>query len=100
MPFWVGGKSSSTGTPMASTCGAVDVELLGCLLVLGSRIAAYLLKQRLSRARARTKVQRMPRDDLQLTHAPSVEVGMLIRRPPGDVFQSLVDPAITARFWF
>jgi uncharacterized protein YndB with AHSA1/START domain len=42
----------------------------------------------------------MPVDDLQLTHAPSVEVGMLIRRPPGDVFQALVDPAITTRFWF
>jgi uncharacterized protein YndB with AHSA1/START domain len=25
---------------------------------------------------------------------------MLIRRPPGDVFQALVDPAITTRFWF
>lgn len=42
----------------------------------------------------------MPVDDLQLTHAPSVEVGMLIRRPPGDVFRALVDPAITTRFWF
>ena len=59
-----------------------------------------MLKERLSRARARRKVQRMPGDDLQLTHAPSVEVGMLIRRPPGDVFQALVDPAITTRFWF
>jgi len=25
---------------------------------------------------------------------------MLIRRPPGEVFQALVDPAITTRFWF
>ena len=41
-----------------------------------------------------------PGSDLQLTHAPSVEVGMLIRRSPGDVFQALVDPAITTRFWF
>jgi hypothetical protein len=32
-------------------------------------------------------------DDLQLTHIPSVQVGMLIRRPPGEVFQALVDPA-------
>jgi len=45
-------------------------------------------------------VQRIPGSDLQLTHAPSVEVGVLIRRPPGDVFQALVDPAITTRFWF
>ena len=42
----------------------------------------------------------MPVDALQLTHAPSIEVAMLIRRPPGDVFQALVDPAITTRFWF
>jgi hypothetical protein len=26
------GKSSSNGTPMARTCGAVDVQLLGCLM--------------------------------------------------------------------
>jgi uncharacterized protein YndB with AHSA1/START domain len=39
-------------------------------------------------------------DNLQLTHIPSVEVGMLIRRPRGEVFQALVDPAITTRFWF
>lgn len=42
----------------------------------------------------------MPVDNLQLTHAPSVKVGMLIRRPPEEVFQALVDPAITTRFWF
>ena len=42
----------------------------------------------------------MATDDLQLTQVPSVEVGMLVRRPPGDVFQALVDPDITTRFWF
>lgn len=39
-------------------------------------------------------------DDLQLTHIPAMEVGMLIRKPPHDVFRALVDPAITTRFWF
>jgi uncharacterized protein YndB with AHSA1/START domain len=39
-------------------------------------------------------------DDLRLTHIPSVEVGMLIRRPPAEVFRALVDPAITTKFWF
>jgi uncharacterized protein YndB with AHSA1/START domain len=39
-------------------------------------------------------------DDLRLTQIPSVEVGMLIHRPPGEVFQAIVDPAITTRFWF
>ena len=33
-------------------------------------------------------------DDLQLTHIPTVRVGMLIRTPPGEVFQAFVDPAI------
>ena len=42
----------------------------------------------------------MTTDDLQLTQIPSVEVGMLVRRPPADVFQALVDPDITTRFWF
>jgi uncharacterized protein YndB with AHSA1/START domain len=37
---------------------------------------------------------------LTLTHIPTVEVGMLIRRPPGEVFQAIVDPEITTRFWF
>jgi uncharacterized protein YndB with AHSA1/START domain len=39
-------------------------------------------------------------NDLRLTQIPSVKVGMLVRRPAGDVFQALVDPAITTRFWF
>lgn len=37
---------------------------------------------------------------LALTLTPVVRVGMLIRRPPADVFQAFVDPAITTRFWF
>lgn len=39
-------------------------------------------------------------NDLQLTTMPSVKVGLGIRRPPNEVFQALVDPAITTRFWF
>jgi uncharacterized protein YndB with AHSA1/START domain len=39
-------------------------------------------------------------DTLQLTHAPTVKVGMLIRKPPAEVFQAFVDPEITTRFWF
>ena len=42
----------------------------------------------------------MSADDLHLTHIPPVQVGMLVRRPPHQVFQALVDPAITTRFWF
>ena len=37
---------------------------------------------------------------LQLSHVPTVHVGMLIRRPATDVFQAIVDPAITTKFWF
>jgi uncharacterized protein YndB with AHSA1/START domain len=36
----------------------------------------------------------------QLTKAPSVDVGMLIRRSPHDVFEALAHPSITQRFWY
>lgn len=36
----------------------------------------------------------------QLTKAPSVDVGMLIRRAPHDVFEALADPSVTTRFWY
>jgi uncharacterized protein YndB with AHSA1/START domain len=36
----------------------------------------------------------------QLTKPPSVDVGLLIRRPPHDVFEALADPSITTRFWY
>jgi uncharacterized protein YndB with AHSA1/START domain len=39
-------------------------------------------------------------DTLQFTRVPTVNVGMLIRRPPDEVFQAFVDPAITTKFWF
>jgi uncharacterized protein YndB with AHSA1/START domain len=42
----------------------------------------------------------MSADTRQLTHIPNVNVGMLIRRPPDEVFQAFVDPAITTKFWF
>jgi uncharacterized protein YndB with AHSA1/START domain len=32
--------------------------------------------------------------------SPIAQAGMLIRRPVEAVFQALVDPAITSRFWF
>jgi uncharacterized protein YndB with AHSA1/START domain len=38
--------------------------------------------------------------DLRLTRVPATEVGMLIRRPAGEVFEAFVDPDITTRFWF
>jgi len=34
---------------------------------------------------------------LELTSVPSVKVGMLIRRPPAEAFQAIVDPAVTIR---
>jgi len=39
-------------------------------------------------------------DTLTLTHVPVAHTGMLIRRPAADVFDALVDPAITSKFWF
>lgn len=37
---------------------------------------------------------------LELTSVPSVKVGMLIRRKPAEVFQAIVDPAVTTRIWY
>ena len=31
---------------------------------------------------------------------PSVNVGMVIRRPPPEVFEALADPRIATRFWY
>ncbi|PXX70589.1 uncharacterized protein YndB with AHSA1/START domain [Nocardia tenerifensis] len=31
---------------------------------------------------------------------PTVDVGMLIRRPAHDVFEALADPSITSKFWY
>ena len=39
-------------------------------------------------------------DTMQLTKAPVMKTGMLIRRPVGDVFEAFIDPAITTKFWF
>jgi uncharacterized protein YndB with AHSA1/START domain len=38
--------------------------------------------------------------NLQLTQAPTVEVGMLIRKPVAEVFEAFIDPEITTKFWF
>lgn len=37
---------------------------------------------------------------LQLTKAPVVKVGMLIRKPVAEVFEAFVNPDITTKFWF
>ncbi len=39
-------------------------------------------------------------DKLELTHPPTVAVGMLIRKPAAEVFEAFADPAVTTRFWF
>ena len=39
-------------------------------------------------------------DNLQLTHAPVSNTGMLIRKPVADVFEAFVNPDITTKFWF
>jgi uncharacterized protein YndB with AHSA1/START domain len=37
---------------------------------------------------------------LQLTRAPIAKTGMLIRKPVAEVFEALVNPDITTKFWF
>lgn len=39
-------------------------------------------------------------ESLQLTRVPVTETGMLIRRPVADVFEAIVNPEITTKFWF
>jgi uncharacterized protein YndB with AHSA1/START domain len=36
----------------------------------------------------------------QLTKPPTVDVGVLVRRPPHEVFEALADPSVTTRFWY
>jgi uncharacterized protein YndB with AHSA1/START domain len=65
--------------------------------------AAKRLHVRQLETAARTALQKgatMSVDHLQLTHVPSVNVGMLIRRPAAEVFEAFADPAVTTRFWF
>jgi uncharacterized protein YndB with AHSA1/START domain len=37
---------------------------------------------------------------MEITHVPVVKAAMLIRRPVAEVFEALIDPAITSKFWF
>jgi len=37
---------------------------------------------------------------MDIKTAPVADTGMLIRRPPAEVFEAFADPAVTARFWF
>ena len=39
-------------------------------------------------------------EGITLSRVPSVETGMLIRRPVSDVFEAIVNPEITTNFWF
>ena len=36
----------------------------------------------------------------QLTQVPVAKTGMLIRKPPAEVFAAFVEPEITTKFWF
>lgn len=36
----------------------------------------------------------------QLTQAPIMKTGMLIRKPAAEVFEAFVDPDVTTKFWF
>ena len=38
--------------------------------------------------------------DLRLKSIPVMNTAMLVRRPAAEVFEALVDPTITTKFWF
>lgn len=37
---------------------------------------------------------------LHLSQRPVVKTGLLIRKPPAEVFEAFADPAVTTQFWF
>ncbi len=37
---------------------------------------------------------------MEMRETPTAEAGMLIRRPVANVFEAIVDPAATTKFWF
>lgn len=37
---------------------------------------------------------------MEITQTPKAKVEMLVRRPVEEVFDAIVDPAITSKFWF
>jgi uncharacterized protein YndB with AHSA1/START domain len=37
---------------------------------------------------------------MEIDKAPTAEAAMLIRRPVAEVFEAIVDPAVTTNFWF
>jgi uncharacterized protein YndB with AHSA1/START domain len=37
---------------------------------------------------------------LELSRVPEMKTGMLVRRPPSDVFEAFVNPDVTSKFWF
>ena len=39
-------------------------------------------------------------EDLRLTRIPATKTGMLIRKPAAEVFDAIVNPDITTKFWF
>jgi uncharacterized protein YndB with AHSA1/START domain len=39
-------------------------------------------------------------ESLHLTRVPITETGMLIRKPVAEVFEAIVNPDITTKFWF
>ncbi len=39
-------------------------------------------------------------ESLHLTRVPITETGMLIRKPVAEVFEAMVNPDITTKFWF
>jgi uncharacterized protein YndB with AHSA1/START domain len=46
------------------------------------------------------ELARHPTPKRELTRAPIAKTGMLVRRPVAQVFEAIVNPAVTSKFWF
>jgi hypothetical protein len=44
--------------------------------------------------------RRGPAANHELTKAPIAKTGMLIRKPVAEVFEIIVNPAVTSKYWF
>jgi hypothetical protein len=53
-----------------------------------------------AKSKQKSPGKKRSRASLRLTIPPVAKTGMLIRKPVTEVFEAIVDPAITTRFWF
>jgi uncharacterized protein YndB with AHSA1/START domain len=88
---------------LAAGAVAFGAMAIGRLAINNARIRSLAidrLKVRQLQISELTRADGKHRSDSKPVGKPVARTGMLIRRPAGDVFEALVDPATTSKFWF